>query len=114
MTGADWAAIIVGVISVAAAIFSGRAARSAAKFNSDASIMNSRTQAETEAYIRARNMDLKTIEQQDKEIEEIRINNEELRAKVRALITENLELRQENDALRRRVTHLEQLGGING
>lgn len=111
MTATNWAAIIVALISVVAAIFSGRAAKSAAKFNSNASVMNSRTQAETEAYIRARNMDLKTIEQQDKEIEEIRVNNEELRKKVRTLITENIELRQENDALRRRVTLLEQLGG---
>lgn len=114
MGGSDWAAIIVGIITVVAAIFSGRAARSAAKFNSDASVMNSRTQAETEAYIRARNMDLKTIEQQDKEIEEIRVNNEELRKKVRTLITENIELREQNDSLRRRVARLEQLGGNNG
>lgn len=114
MSGSEWAAIIVGLISVVAAIFSGRAARSAAKFNSDASITNSRTQAETEAYIRARNMDLKTIEQQDKEIEEIRVNNEELRKRVRVLITENIELREENDSLRRRVARLEQLGENHG
>lgn len=114
MGASEWAAIIVGLISVVAAIFSGRAARSAAKFNSDASIMNSRTAAETEAYIRARNMDLKTIEQQDKEIAEIRDNNEELRKKVRTLITENIELREENDSLRRRVARLEQLGGNHG
>lgn len=114
MAGADWAAIIVGIISVVSAVFSGRAARSAAKYNSDASIANARIQAETEAYNRARRMDVETIERQDREIEEIRQHNERLRDKIRKLTVDNLELREENESLRRRVTRLEQLGGNHG
>lgn len=104
MAGSDWAVIFVALISVFAAVLSGRAARAAAKYNSDASTMASKTTAETEAYIRARNMDLKTIELQDKEIAEIRQNNADLREKVRTL-------RAENDSLRRRVSALEQKQG---
>jgi predicted RNase H-like nuclease (RuvC/YqgF family) len=111
MGSADVAAIMVGIISVASAIFSGRAARSAAKLSANASVMNSRTQAETEAYQRARAMDIETIERRDKEIKEIRENSERLREKVRRLIQDNQKLHEENERLRRRVTRLEeQLG----
>lgn len=111
MSGADWAIVVVGVISLVSAFLSGRTARSTAK-----------TQAETEAYARARKMDVETIERQDREIEEIRKNNQDLRTKVRALISanENLKqdnqtLHQENKALIRRVARCEErLGEING
>jgi chromosome segregation ATPase len=77
---------------------------------------SARTEAETEAYARARKMDIETIERQDKEIDEIRQNNKELRQKVRTLAEDNQRLREElsterqdKEALRRRVTHLERL-----
>jgi regulator of replication initiation timing len=94
------------VISVGAAFLSGRAARSAAKYNSDASITNSKIQAETEAYNRARAMDIKTIERQDEEIEELRQNGRQLREKVRTLL-------MENEILKQRVSALEQMQGEN-
>jgi predicted RNase H-like nuclease (RuvC/YqgF family) len=118
MEGSDWAAVIVGLISVIAAIFSGKAARSAAKLNADASTTNSRTLAETEAYARARKMDIETIERQEEDIEELRKNNHQIREKLRALMEHNERLRndnqslhQDNEVLRRRVSRLEvQLG----
>jgi len=106
MGGSDWAVIIVGVISVASAYASAKAARNASKYNSDASVTSIRIQAETEAYDRARNMDVKTIERQDQEIEELRRNGQQLREKVRSLLTEN-------ESLKRRVSALEEKQGEN-
>lgn len=122
MSGSDWAAIVVGVISVLSAIFSGRAAKAAAKYNSDASVITSRAQAETEAYQRARKMDIETIERQDSELEELRELNRKLRERVQAVMQindnlreENIKLHQDNETLRRRVTRLErQLGDRHG
>lgn len=118
MGGSDWAAIFVALISIISAIFSGRSARTAAKYNSDASVMNSRTQAETEAYNRARKMDIETIERQDKDIEELRLNSEKLRERVRLLMQDNERLREdngrlheENQSLLRRVDRLEKQQG---
>lgn len=113
MGSSDWAIIIVALISVISAFASGRAARNAAKYNSDASVMNSRTQAETEAYHRARKMDVETIDRQDKEIEEIRLNNQQLREKVRSLLADNQRIHEENESLKRRVSLLEQNQGEN-
>jgi predicted nuclease with TOPRIM domain len=59
---------------------------------------NVRTTAETEAYIRARNMDVETIKRQDLELTS-------LRQRVRSL-------EDENDALRKRMSELER--GIHG
>lgn len=101
MRGSDWATITVALISVISALLASRAAKTAAKFNSDASVTNSKIQAETEAYERARSMDIKTIERQDQEIEEIRQNSEKLREKVRMLMEHNERLRDENQRLHR-------------
>lgn len=120
MEAFNWAGVVVAIIGVLSAILSGRAARTAAKYSSDASVANAKVAAETEAYNRARRMDIETIERQDKEIEEIRKNNSDLREKVRAVMQANELLRQDNaslhednQALRRRVTRLEQQLGEN-
>lgn len=55
-------------------------------------MINSRTQAETEAYNRARKMDVETIERQDKEIEELIDDNKKLHDRCK-----ELERRQEED-----------------
>jgi FtsZ-binding cell division protein ZapB len=120
--GSDLAAIVVALISVISAFLAGRAARNAAKFNSEAAVASSKTQAETEAYQRARKMDIETIERQDQEIEEIRDNSAKLREKVRMLMIDNDRLREDNqnlhadnDTLRRRITSLElKLGEFHG
>lgn len=99
MTASLWATIIVAVISVGSAVFSGRAAR-----------YGSRTQAETEAYIRARKIDTETIDRQEKQLEKLR---------ERVLILEASEerLNEDNDRLRSRVSALErkveELGGTH-
>lgn len=108
MDAANWAAIIVAIVSVVSAALSGRAAQKAAQSSSHATISNARTQAETEAYNRARKMDIETIDRQDKELEELRIQ-------VRNVKLDNERLHEDNDRLRRRVTALEQqLGVQNG
>lgn len=97
MTASLWATIIVAVISVGSAVFSGRAAK-----------YGSRTQAETEAYIRARKIDTETIDRQEKQLEK-------LRERVRLLEESEERLNEDNDRLRSRVASLErkveELGG---
>jgi predicted RNase H-like nuclease (RuvC/YqgF family) len=101
MDAGNWAAIIVAAIALFSAILSGRAAAGASKFSS-------RAIAETEAYNRARKMDIETIERQDKEIEEIREENRQMQQKIRELKLDNERLHEDNDRLRRRVARLEQ------
>lgn len=101
MDGANWAAIIVAAITVVSAIFSGRAAKNAAKQSADATMINSRTQAETEAYNRARKMDIETIERQERDIEK-------MRERIKSILEDNQKLHEDNDRLRRRVSGLEQ------
>ena len=104
MNAGNWAAIIVAAISLLSAVFAGRAAAGASKYST-------RAQAETEAYNRARKMDIETIERQDEEIEEIRKENKKLDARIKELKLDNERLHEDNDRLRRRVAHLERLLG---
>lgn len=107
MKSSDWALIIVALISVVSAMLASRSSRKAAKYESDAEITNSRTIAETEAYNRARKMDLETIKRQDDEIDEIREQNRKLRERIRELQEDNYSLREQNRNLLQRVTRLE-------
>lgn len=67
-------------------------------------------------------MDVETIERQDREIEEIRQHNDDLRKKVRTLIQANEQLKDDNQRLHEENQHLlrriarceERLGEING
>lgn len=104
---ADWAPIIIALISLSSAWLAGRSARSAAKYNTDASITNERVKAETDSYVRARDMYVTTIQHQDAELKDLRDELRELKA-------DNRRLNQENTELRRRVSLLEQQGGFNG
>lgn len=115
MDSNNWAQIIVAMVAVVSAVLSGRAARKSSQYTSDAAVMNARTQAETEAYNRARQMDIQTIERQRTELEQIRANSDELRKKIRELKLNNERLNEDNDRLRRRVTRLEeQVGELSG
>jgi FtsZ-binding cell division protein ZapB len=107
MNSTNFAAIIVAVISIISAALAGRSARKAAEYNSDASVENARVIAETEAYNRARKMDIETIERQDAEIDEVREQNKKLRAKVRELQNDNEALHEANRILKLRVSRLE-------
>src|ERR1044072_6179762 len=104
MDAGNWATLIVAAISLISAIFSGRAAAGASKFRSKA-------QAETEAYNRARKMDVEKIDRQHKEIKEIQAENAVMLQKMKELKIDNERLHEDNDRLRRRVTHLERLLG---
>jgi predicted RNase H-like nuclease (RuvC/YqgF family) len=84
---------VVALIGVVSAWLSARAARNAAKFSADASTANEKAKAETDAYHRARKMDIETIERQD--------------AEIRELIDKVRHLEEENRALRTRVAILE-------
>jgi peptidoglycan hydrolase CwlO-like protein len=107
MNASNWASIIVAAIALFSAIAAGRAAAGASKYSA-------RAQAETEAYNRARKMDIETIERQDKEIDEIRKESKNLRDKVKDLKTDNERLHEDNDRLRRRISRLEQQLGETG
>lgn len=93
MDAQGWATIGVALIALVSAVLSGRSAANASKYSS-------RTQAETEAYNRARKMDVETIERQDKELTE-------LDEKYKFLRLDNERLHEDNDRLRRRVSRLE-------
>lgn len=95
MDGGNWAAIIVAALSLLAGLYTARQA-------SKASTTSVRTQAETEAYERARKMDTETIGKQEKKIER-------LEARVEHLEEQNDMLEQDNDRLRNRVNRLERL-----
>lgn len=95
MDGGNWAAIIVAVLALLSA---GYTARQASK----ASTTSVRTQAETEAYNRARKMDTETIEKQEKKIEK-------LETRVQHLEEQNDMLEQDNDRLRNRINRLENI-----
>lgn len=90
----NWAGVVIAAIGVISAWLASRAAQNAAKYSA-------RTEAETEAYNRARKMDVETIERQDEELLE-------LRQLVKKLEADNKRLHQSNEALRRRVSVLEE------
>lgn len=112
--------VLVGIgIALIGAITSIAAGRAAAR----ASMSNARTDAEKEAYSRARNMDVATIERQDREIAELQEQNRLLRtenetllavkdqnyhlnADVKRVDKENRRLDVENKSLRREVDEL--------
>jgi len=61
----------VATIGIVSSWLAGRSARKAAQFSADASTANERTKAETEAYNRARKMDIETIARQEAEIKKL-------------------------------------------
>jgi predicted RNase H-like nuclease (RuvC/YqgF family) len=61
----------VAAIGIVSSWLAGRSARKAAQFSADASTANERTKAETEAYSRARAMDIQTIARQEAEIKKL-------------------------------------------
>ena len=98
------AAVIVAIVGALGAWAAARSARSA-------SLISEKTKAEQEAYARARKMDVETIERQDKEIAELRDLDAARELAIRELRQDNQRLHEENAALRRRVTTLEEQQG---
>lgn len=115
MDKSDFVTLLVAVMSLAAAIASQRQSAKATRGTNETAIINARTDAETEAYVRARAMDTETINRQGAELKEMRAELVELRDKVEALETKNDELERnhrkvltDNRRLRERIIELEQ------
>jgi predicted RNase H-like nuclease (RuvC/YqgF family) len=118
MDGGDYASIIAGII---AALSAWAVSRSAGKANKLAKELETqaqveservkaegvkettRSQAETEAYERARAFDIATIERQTAEILQVRADNVHLNADVKRVNRENQELFAEREALRNEI-----------
>lgn len=118
MDGGDYASIIAGII---AALSAWAVSRSAGKANrlakeletqaaveserirKEAATETTRSQAETEAYERARSFDIATIERQTAEILQVRADNVHLNADVKRVNRENQELFAEREALRNEI-----------
>lgn len=99
MEAFNWAGIVVAMVGIVTAWLSGRAARLAAKHSADATVINAKTLAETEAYNRARKMDIETIEHQEEEIKQLRDENRELWSRVRELEKDNRTIHSEHNNL---------------
>lgn len=113
MRGSDWAVVAVAVIGLIGAWFSARSARAAAEYSAKASVANQKAEAETEAYNRARKMDVETIQRQDAEIAELVEENRELKIELSKIRYEHHLLQQafreqqdEVNALKRHVARL--------
>jgi predicted RNase H-like nuclease (RuvC/YqgF family) len=99
-TYASYASIVIAIIGVVSAWLAKREATKAAKASADASMANAKTQAETDAYARARKMDIETIARQEAEIKKL---------------TDKVQfLEAENSLLKARVTELERRGRRSG
>lgn len=124
MDGGDYASIIAGIIAAlsawAVSRSAGKANRLAKELESQAAVEaerirtegtkeTTRSQAETDAYERARSFDVATIERQTAEILQVRADNVHLNADVKRVNRENQELFAEREALRNeiRVMHEE-------
>lgn len=118
MDGGDYASIIAGIIAAlsawAVSRSAGKANRLAKELESQAAVEaerirtegskeNTRSQAETEAYERARSFDVSTIERQTAEILQVRADNVHLNADVKRVNRENQELFAEREALRNEI-----------
>lgn len=124
MDGGDYASIIAGIIAAlsawAVSRSAGRANKLAKELETQAAVEQerlrlegtketTRSQAESDAYERARSFDIATIERQTAEILQVRADNVHLNADVKRVNRENQELFAEREALRNeiRVMHEE-------
>jgi hypothetical protein len=118
MDGGDYASIIAGIIAAlsawAVSRSAGKANRLAKELEAQAQVEaervrlegtkeTTRSQAETEAYERARAFDIATIERQTAEILQVRADNVHLNADVKRVNRENQELFTEREALRNEI-----------
>lgn len=93
MEEGNWFSVAVAAIGLISAWLASRAARKAAKSSADASVSNEKTKAESDAYKRARAMDIETIERQDEELKELRDEIRSLRETCRIHTEQNQRLR---------------------
>ena len=86
MNAIDISAIIIAIIALASSWVTARTSSKATTINNET---NARVEMEKEAYNRARDFDINTIQRQNEEIKKLREENRELKQTVRAL-TERL------------------------
>lgn len=120
MNAGNWAAIITSAFALFGVWASSRNARKAAEKNavvvSTTELEKTRATAETEAYIRARKMDIETIERQKQELillreqndklAVVKEQNEHLNNDVKRVAEDNEDLHEQNKALRAEVREL--------
>lgn len=82
MNAIDISAIVIALIALGSSWVTSRSASKASTINNET---NARVEMEKEAYTRARDFDINTIERQNKEIEKLREENRELKEKLRLL-----------------------------
>lgn len=82
MNAIDFSAIAIALIALGSSWVTSRSASKAATINNET---NARVEMEKDAYTRARDFDINTIERQDKEIQKLREENAELKATVEKL-----------------------------
>lgn len=100
-------AIISGLFALASQQQSSKAVKANNKATVDATNIQSRADLETEAYMRARAMDVATIQRQDQEIEELNEKYDTLESKYETLEGKYEKAMRENRELRARVEALE-------
>lgn len=118
MDGGDYASIIAGIIAAlsawAVSRSAGKANKLAKELETQAAVEQerirlegtketSRSQAEADAYERARSFDIATIERQTAEILQVRADNVHLNSDVKRVNRENQELFTEREALRNEI-----------
>lgn len=86
MNAIDISAIVIAIIALGSAWVTARTSSKAATINNET---NARVEMEKEAYNRARDFDINTIEFQNEQIEKLQRENRELKETVRVL-TERL------------------------
>lgn len=107
MDKSDLVTLVVAALSLLAAISSQRQSAKASKGNNETAIITSRTDLETEAYIRARAIDTETIQRQAAELKEVRAEMHELEQKYDELDDKYDDLVDQNKSLRDRIIELE-------
>lgn len=117
----NWVPIASIIVSVVAALASWAASRASSRASTLNATTTSRSALETEAYVRARKLDVETIERQDAEIDDLRemalhLNNDVkmVHNQSQQVLDENRRLREENAqlhaevrVLRGRITRVE-------
>lgn len=86
MNAIDISAIIIAIIALGSSWVTARTSSKATTINNET---NARVEMEKEAYNRARDFDINTIERQNEQIEKLQRENRELKETVRVL-TERL------------------------
>lgn len=114
MDKSDIITLLIALIAIVPAFASLKASSRAAAGEKESAIITSRSDAETEAYLRARTLDTETINRQGSELKEMRAEltalhdkYEELETKYDRLESQHKNVVRDNQRLRERIVELE-------